>query len=332
MAGAEAGVRSNPLRHYLSTSDPELAAEALRDSYRFRGGVRISDVTDGFHFTQEILRGHGFAVTRFQTSATVGYDGPLDGLLCVGRVHAGRLSVETARGPLRAGAGGICLVPPHEQWRATTEDVDLAPVVLDRDSVASHAAAICGIEPDSLVFSGLEPVSPGAAVHWNATVAHVRDDILGDPDVAAAPLIQAETLRMLVVGVLAMFPNSAVDALGDRPAGRTRGAEPATIRRAVEFIEANAQLPIGITDIAESARIGVRGLQYNFRRYRGCTPLEYLRRARLAGAHRDLVAGDPTNGDAVVLIATRWGFTNPGRFSVEYRRCYGRSPSETLRL
>ncbi|MDQ4118039.1 MAG: helix-turn-helix domain-containing protein, partial [Actinomycetota bacterium] len=56
-----------------------------------------------------------------------------------------------------------------------------------------------------------------------------------------------------------------------------------------------------------------------------------LRRARMARAHADLRAGDPTRGDTVATIAMRWGFSNPGRFAAEYREAYGTSPSETLR-
>jgi AraC-like DNA-binding protein len=62
----------------------------------------------------------------------------------------------------------------------------------------------------------------------------------------------------------------------------------------------------------------------------GLTPGQYLRRVRLAGAHADLAAGDPTAGDTVAAIAARWGFTHPGRFAAAYRTAYGISPRRTL--
>ena len=61
------------------------------------------------------------------------------------------------------------------------------------------------------------------------------------------------------------------------------------------------------------------------------TPLEYLRRVRLERAHRDLVVADPTAGDTVAAIATRWGFAHHGYFSAAYRRIYGHPPHVTLR-
>ncbi|WP_018333374.1 helix-turn-helix domain-containing protein [Actinomycetospora chiangmaiensis] len=33
----------------------------------------------------------------------------------------------------------------------------------------------------------------------------------------------------------------------------------------------------------------------------------------------------------MAAIASRWGFTHPGRFSIEYRQVFGRPPGETLR-
>ena len=48
-------------------------------------------------------------------------------------------------------------------------------------------------------------------------------------------------------------------------------------------------------------------------------------------AHHDLHVGDPSRGDTVAAIAARWGFAHAGRFAIQYRDQYGRSPSTTLR-
>ena len=68
-----------------------------------------------------------------------------------------------------------------------------------------------------------------------------------------------------------------------------------------------------------------------FRRHRDTTPLAYRKRVRMERAHCDLPAADPLAGDTVAPIAARWGFTQAGAFSVDYRRVYGCSPSHTLR-
>jgi transcriptional regulator GlxA family with amidase domain len=106
--------------------------------------------------------------------------------------------------------------------------------------------------------------------------------------------------------------------------------QPPLLRRAIEFIHGNARADIGLADIAAAANVTPRSVQYMFRRHLGTTPLEYLRRVRLAHAHRDLQKADPAK-DTVTSIACRWGFTHAGRFSMEYKRMYGNPPSRTLR-
>ena len=54
-----------------------------------------------------------------------------------------------------------------------------------------------------------------------------------------------------------------------------------------------------------------------------------LRQARLARARRDLLEGLP--GTTVTQTALQWGFQHLGRFSGEYARRFGESPSDTLR-
>ncbi|GAA4872314.1 helix-turn-helix transcriptional regulator [Actinomycetospora straminea] len=109
-----------------------------------------------------------------------------------------------------------------------------------------------------------------------------------------------------------------------------RAPEPATLRRAIAFLEEHAAGDVDVADVAAAAGLGVRGLQMTFRRWHSTTPLGHLREIRLARAHQELQASDPRQ-TTVADVAHRWHFTHPGRFSVTYRRRYGCSPSETLR-
>lgn len=99
------------------------------------------------------------------------------------------------------------------------------------------------------------------------------------------------------------------------------------LRRADEFMRDHAHEPIGIGDVAQHLGISVRKLQYTFRRHRDTTPLAVLRRFRLEGVRRDL--GTPEAG-SIAEVALRWGFTNLGRFSRQYRGEFQEKPSQTL--
>lgn len=104
----------------------------------------------------------------------------------------------------------------------------------------------------------------------------------------------------------------------------------AVLRRAITFIDENADREITLSDIAAAVNVTPRSVQYAFRRHLGTTPLEYLRRVRLDRAHRELQTADPSR-DTVMGIAGRWGFSHAGRFSSVYKRTFGTAPSETLR-
>ncbi|MDD7938672.1 helix-turn-helix domain-containing protein [Actinomycetospora lutea] len=150
------------------------------------------------------------------------------------------------------------------------------------------------------------------------------------PDAAFELLLErahryAETVLACAEQVLDELGGTASDEQAGPP-------EPATLRRAIAYLEEHAARDVDVADVAAAAGLGVRGLQMAFRRWRDTTPLAYLRELRLARAHQELRAADArTSGETVADIAARWHFTHPGRFSVTYRERYGCSPSETLR-
>ena len=103
---------------------------------------------------------------------------------------------------------------------------------------------------------------------------------------------------------------------------------PADVRRAIEFIEANIDAPIGLPDIVAASGIPGRTLLKHFRDFRGTSPMRYLRQARFERVHQALRSASP---DAVTQIALAHGFTHMCRFSVDYLKQFGESPSATLR-
>ncbi|WP_009480655.1 AraC family transcriptional regulator [Rhodococcus sp. JVH1] len=142
----------------------------------------------------------------------------------------------------------------------------------------------------------------------------------------ANPLLAAPLTYSIAVGLLNLTEHQYAEEL-TRPAMRTA---PAPINEAVEYITAHAAMPLSPELIAREVGVGVRALQRGFREYLDTTPIEFIRNARMKRAHEDLMAADAET-DTVSGIASRWGFYHYGRFSQEYRRIYGVSPSQTLR-
>jgi AraC-like DNA-binding protein len=108
-----------------------------------------------------------------------------------------------------------------------------------------------------------------------------------------------------------------------------RPAAPRDVKRAVEYMRANLDAPIGLPEIVAASGVPGRTLLQHFRDFKGGSPMRYLRTARYEKVREALHRAEPEEG--ITEVATKWGFTHMGRFSVEYRRRFGESPSETLR-
>lgn len=314
----------------VSSSDPDVADTWLRAAYvDYRRRLFGDRTAFDFAFTGACAPTFSIATTRHGMGLECETE-TLDDALVVSTLLEGRVEASADRTVITPTPGTSFLMPHGRAWRVRWERITAEAVRIDR-VVLERAAASLGVDGAPLSFTGSTPSSPDRATYLRATVAHVRDQVLGNTEITTHPLALAEAARALAVATLMSIPNSAVASLTDGAALPRPHAEPAVVRRAVEFMDANAHREVDIGQVADAARISVRGLQAAFRRHRDQTPLEYLRLVRLDQAHRDLQAADPTGDQTVAAIAARWGFTHPGRFSVEYRRAYGQSPRHTLK-
>ncbi|MGE2688545.1 AraC family transcriptional regulator [Mycolicibacterium pulveris] len=241
---------------------------------------------------------------------------------------AGRVEVECDGLTCEAAPGDIAVTSqPDQPHRVTSLDLAATAVLLDPAVVAGVATGLPSSHaPLPVRFFSFAPVDPAAAQSWKNTVDYVRHNILAD-DCLATPLVVGQAGRLLAAVTLSTFPNSAVSqaSLHDRT-----DHKPVLLRRAMEFMEANATRDIALADVAQAVHVTPRAVQYMFRRHLETTPLQYLRRLRLHYARQELLAGDRLD-DTVTEVAARWGFAHTGRFAVLYRQTYGESPHLTLR-
>lgn len=102
------------------------------------------------------------------------------------------------------------------------------------------------------------------------------------------------------------------------------------LQRALDFIQANANKPITVLELAQATGSTERTLQYIFRDYFNVTPKDFLKSRRMNAVRRDL----HTALDRKVMIneiANRWGFWHLSQFAADYRRFFGELPSETVK-
>ena len=131
--------------------------------------------------------------------------------------------------------------------------------------------------------------------------------------------------QFITTALLLSHPHNHSAALHrlDRPMA------PRDVKRAIDYMQSNLDAPITMADIVVASGVPGRTLFKHFRDWKGVSPMRHLRNARLAHVRQALLRADPDQN--VTAIAMGLGFTHMGRFSVEYRRRFGESPSQTLR-
>ena len=100
--------------------------------------------------------------------------------------------------------------------------------------------------------------------------------------------------------------------------------------RAVDYLRCRLDTRISVAELCRVACVSERTLQYAFRDEFGMSPTEFMRQRRLHAVRRMLTASSAEES-SVSKIAVYYGFSELGRFAVDYRRLFGVHPSDTLK-
>jgi transcriptional regulator GlxA family with amidase domain len=190
----------------------------------------------------------------------------------------------------------------------------------------SCLAALLGDQPQrSLAFSSEMDLSKG---HGQSIAQHILLAVR-DLDQPGLGIWNEATMNafqhFIVTSLLMSQPHNFSEAL----ARLDKHVMTREVKRAIDFIHANLDMPITIKDIIDVTGVPGRTLFKHFRDYQGISPMQYLRNARFDRVRRALLAAE--THASVTMIAMEAGFMHLGRFAVEYRQRFGESPSETLR-
>ena len=170
------------------------------------------------------------------------------------------------------------------------------------------------VRPDPLALEHLR------ALHRTASrLAEVDPTMFGKPAVVT-PL--EHDLTHALMGCVA--PGNPAEAV------RSRVAHSRVIARFEEFLEAKRDEPVYLAEICVAIGASERTLRSCCHERFGIGPIRYLWLRRMHLARSALLAGDSAR-TTVTKIATDHGFWELGRFSTQYRRLFGESPSLSLR-
>jgi len=104
----------------------------------------------------------------------------------------------------------------------------------------------------------------------------------------------------------------------------------AVIARFVEFVEANGYRRLSLRELCAATLTTERMLRACCRERLGMTPNKYIRLHRLELVRQALRTAESST-TTVTHIAAQFGFSELGRFAIEYRELFGELPSASLR-
>ncbi|MEV0288372.1 MULTISPECIES: helix-turn-helix transcriptional regulator [unclassified Kribbella] len=278
------------------------------------------------HFHAEVIRDviASVSIDRIDIGFDMQYDADPLGRICLCLIESGGIEDQETDGWRESfGPGEVfAFAPPDRPYRGTIRHSRYNIVMFDPQLLTQ----VAGISSAPVRLLDHRPVSPAAGRQLIDTISYLRDSVLSQPDIPAGSLVASTASQLLAASVLNAFPSTVPT---ETVAGDRRDAHPATLRRAIDFIESHPQSDLSLADIARAVSVTPRAVQLAFQHHLGTTPMGYVRRVRLALAHQALQEADAAT-TSVTSIAAHWGFHHHGRFAAAYRAEYGQSPRTTL--
>lgn len=130
--------------------------------------------------------------------------------------------------------------------------------------------------------------------------------------------------KLLSTAILSLFTPRP------RPQTLSGGSLDRQVQRIHDYVLDHITTDITIDQLVNVCRISRKSLYNVLEREVGLTPTAYIRRLKLEHAHCELKNNARIKN--VTQVALKYGFTNLGRFSAQYREQIGELPSHTLRL
>jgi AraC-like DNA-binding protein len=192
------------------------------------------------------------------------------------------------------------------------DDLDAAAeTIIGREFPKTHKRVI---RPDSALMLRLLKLHKSVG-----QLAHDSPDILELPQVLRA--LENELIHIMV---RCLAERAAVE-----PTAGSRRHD-TIVARFEEFLEANPDRPLYLTEICAAIGVAERTLRASCEEHLGMGPIRYLTLRRMHLVRRALLRADPSK-TTVTRTVTDHGFWELGRFSVAYRTLFGEPPSESLR-
>jgi AraC-like DNA-binding protein len=210
-------------------------------------------------------------------------------------------------------------LPTRMEWK---EGCEKLIILIHREALEAQFESLTHEQSRSIEFeTGVDLTSPvGRALSQHAQLMLATAE-----NSEALPEAYKISLRDGLTTLLLTGLQSNKSTAFSRPPAP---ADPLAVRKAQEFMEAHAERPISMSEIAANSGVSLRTLQDAYRKARNMPLSQGLADLRLARFRSRLLArnGSQSVADAAYTV----GLGHLGRAAALYRQRYGETPSATL--
>lgn len=252
---------------------------------------------------------------------------PMDQLYLVQFSLVGAVRITQGKRTFELEPGHMCVLNPGERVQQVFgEGYKHFTVKLSKSGIEAALSQELGFKAADLRFCHTPVSLAGSAVSFAQLVRTICDDLDRGSSAFNHTRVVGSVEQALQRLLLAAVPHNHSE-LFNTPAA---APAPYYVRRVEEFIRHHAEDPITLDEMIAVSGVSARSLHTGFRRFRGTTPMAYLKNCRLSLAHRQLQDAAET-GLTVTEVALSCGFTHLSKFARDYTERFGQRPSETLK-
>jgi AraC-like DNA-binding protein len=196
-------------------------------------------------------------------------------------------------------------------------------VTFPRKPFIEAVAALSGAEPGNVLLKARElRLSEVAGAEVRTRLTAILNEACDETRKRSQREISNDVLGLLTDAYLHALPGSFSQT-------ETVSRPERVVRLAEERFMMSDGKPVSLADLCAASGVGKSALYKAFHRVCGLPPLAYFQKRRLMQARSLLVHATNERGQ-VKHAALSAGFTELGRFAVEYRQLFGEPPSATL--
>ena len=310
----------------LETNQPSELVSAVK-RILFQPTIN-TDSTQDFHssYTYMPLRQIVLNYIEFEKDTSISLSIP-DSLYVVEKILSGNITMKHGNQNYLSPPGQAnCLLPGVKTDLECSGNVRAIIVTIERKTLEKQLENIIGLPLSGAIqFETAMSMDSGAIKSWWRLINTIENEFKHSDSLFIDGACVNKMEQIVLQSLLYCQPHNYSQWLtDDAPA-----VAPAHVRRAEVFMQSNLQHNISLEDIVSASNVPERTLLDAFKKFRGISPMQFLKMIRLQSAREELL--DKKSSKNLTDVAHHWGFNHTGRFSIDYKARYGESPSDTLR-